>query len=429
MVVGLAALGLCVTVGLAFSGVTQAGLSAPGGAAIFLGGLTGLVGTYLALLMVLLVSRIPPVERAFGQDGLLRWHRRLGPWPISLLILHAVIITIGYAEAARTGSWHQLGVFISSYPDMLAATVGLGLMLMAGFVSIRAIRQRLRRETWWTIHLYMYLALALSFAHVIVLGPAFVGHPLTRAVWVVVWVATAGTVLVYRVGLPLARTLHHGLRVVEVRPEAPGVVSIICRGRRLDRLAVSGGQFFLWRFLTKDLWWQAHPYSLSALPRPPHLRLTVKGVGDHSGALARLRPGTRVAIEGPYGTFTPHERRQEKVLLIAGGIGITAVRALLEDLPMGSDPVVVIRASRNEELVFRSEIVKLVGQRNGTLHELVGSRRSTVLDERLLRELVPGLGRRDVYVCGPEGFVAGMVEVLGRSGVPEDAIHHEAFSL
>ena len=397
--------------------------------AIFLGGLTGLVGTYLALLMVLLVSRIPPVERTLGQDGLLRWHRRLGPWPISLLVLHAVIITIGYAQAARTGSWHELWVFISAYPDMLAATVGLGLMVMAGVVSIRAIRQRLRRETWWTVHLYLYLALALSFAHVIVLGPAFVGHPLTRAVWVVVWAATAGSVLVYRVGLPLVRSLYHGLRVVEVREEAPGVVSIICRGRGLDRLAFSGGQFFLWRFLTREMWWQAHPYSLSALPRPPHLRLTVKGVGDHSGALSRLRPGTRVAIEGPYGTFTSHEQRRKGVLLIAGGIGITAVRALLEDLPAGSQPVVVVRASRPEELVFRTEIAKLVDQRRGTLHEIVGSRRSTRLDERRLRELVPGLGRRDVYVCGPEGFVGGMVHVLRRSGVAADAIHHEAYSL
>ena len=427
--VALAAVGLVVSVGLSFSSVTRAGLAAPGGTAIFIGGMTGMVGTYLALLMVLLVSRIPPVERALGQDGLLRWHRRLGPWPISLLILHAVIITIGYAQAARTGSLHQLGTFISSYPDILAATVGLALMLMAGFVSIRAIRQRLRRETWWTIHLYMYLALALSFAHVIVLGPAFVGHPLTRAVWIAVWLATAGTVLTYRVGLPVARTLRHGLRVVEVRPEAPGVVSIICRGRGLEQLAVSGGQFFLWRFLTKDLWWQAHPYSLSALPRPPHLRLTVKDVGDHSGALAQLRPGTRVAIEGPYGTFTPHERTRQKVLLIAGGIGVTAVRSLLEDLPANSDPVVVIRASRKEEVVFRPEIAKLVEQRGGTLHEVIGSRRSTDLDERRLRELVPGLGRRDVYVCGPEGFVTGMVDVLARAGVPEDAIHHEAFSL
>ena len=89
--------------------------------------------------------------------------------------------------------------------------------------------------------------------------------------------------------------------------------SVICRGRRLDRLAVSGGQFFLWRFLTRDLWWQAHPYSLSALPRPPYIRVTIKALGDQSRGILQLPPGTRVAIEGPYGVFTRHARMSDRV--------------------------------------------------------------------------------------------------------------------
>jgi len=201
-----AGIGLGVTTALAITTETASQLTAPGGAATFAGSLTGLVGTYLALLMVLLVSRIPLVERVLGQDGLLRWHRRLAPWPISLLIAHAVFITVGYAQAARTGVWHQVGVLLSRYPDMLTASAGLGLMCLAGTISIRAIRRRVRRETWWAVHLSMYLALAISFAHVIVLGPAFVGHPVTQAVWSVAWLCTAGLVLAYRVGLPVIRS-------------------------------------------------------------------------------------------------------------------------------------------------------------------------------------------------------------------------------
>ena len=195
---------------------------------------------------------------------------------------------------------------------MLAAMAGFGLLVLAGFTSYRIVRRRLRYETWWVVHLYLYLALALAFAHQIVTGVSFIGHPLVRALWIVVWAATAGLVLVFRVVQPVWRSLRHQLRVVEVRAEAPGVVSVVCSGRRLDRLAVSGGQFFLWRFLTRDLWWQAHPYSLSALPRPPYLRVTIKGLGDQSRAIARLRPGTRVAIEGPYGAFTHHARSSRR---------------------------------------------------------------------------------------------------------------------
>jgi predicted ferric reductase len=425
----MAGAGLGATTALAVTDESASELSAPGGLLTFAGSLTGLVGTYLALMMVLLVSRIPFIERVAGQDGLLRWHRAVAPWPITLLAAHALFLTLGYAQAARTGVWREAGTLLTRYPDVLTATAGLALMCMIGVVSYRAVRRRLRRETWWLIHLWMYLALAISFAHVIVLGPSFVGHPLTQLVWSVAWAGSAGLVLCYRVGLPLARSVRHRLTVTEVRLEGPGVVSVICTGRHLDRLAVSGGQFFCWRFLAPGMWWQAHPYSLSALPRPPHLRLTVKGVGDHSSSLARLRPGTRVAIEGPYGAFTRHAQQRPKALLVAAGIGVTALRALLEDLPRSAAPVVLLRATRPEDLVLHSEVTELVRHRHGAIHELVGPREQVAIDEASLPRLVPDLNQRDVYVCGPEGFVAAIVDVAANLGVPADAIHHEAFAL
>lgn len=426
VVVGL---GLGATAAQAFTAETASQLRVPGGAAIFVGSLTGLVGTYLALVMVLLVSRIPFVEHVLGQDGLLRWHRRLAPWPISLLVAHALFITVGYAQAARSGVWHQAGVLVTKYPDVLLATVGLGLMCGIGVISVRAIRRRLRRETWWLIHLYMYLALAISFAHVIALGPSFVGHPLTQALWSAAWICTAGLVLCYRFGLPVVRSFRYRLHVVEVRKEGPGVASIIIGGRNLERLALSGGQFFCWRFLTWDLWWQAHPYSLSALPRPPYIRLTVKRVGDHSAALARLRPGTPVAVEGPYGAFTKYAQVQPQALLVAAGIGVTALRSLLEDLPRASKPIVILRAARAEDLVLIDEVRNLVRDRRGRLHELVGSRSRIRLDERMLLKLAPDLRQRDLFVCGPEGFVTELVDVARKLRIPEECIHHEAFAL
>ena len=425
----LAGAGLGAVTALAITDETGSEWHAPGGPATFLGSLTGLAGTYLALLMVLLVSRIPAIERVLGQDGLLRWHRRLAPWPISLIAAHALFITIGYAQAARAGLWHQAAVLLIRYPDVLIATVGLGIMCFIGIISIRAIRRRLRRETWWLVHLYMYLALALSFAHVLALGPSFVGHPLTRIVWSVAWAATAGLVLCYRFGLPVARSLRHRLVVTEVRPEGPGVVSVILTGRHLDKLPIAGGQFILWRFLARGMWWQAHPYTVSALPRPPYLRLTVKAVGDHSAALARLRPGTRVAVEGPYGAFTKYAQVRPRALLVAAGIGVTALRSLLEDMPRNAAPVVLLRATRPEDLVLHKEVKELVRYRRGLLHELVGTREQAVLDERTLPRLVPDLHRRDIYVCGPEGFVTSIVDLAARLGVPAEAVHHEAYAL
>lgn len=414
---------------LSATSVTGVQLHGPGGVATLLGTACGLVGTYLAMIMVLLAGRVPLVERVLGLDGLLHWHRRLAAWPLLLIVAHVVLTTVGYAQAAHSGLGAEMRSLLLDYPDVMAATAGFALMVAIAVASIRAIRQRLRRETWWALHLYMYLALALAFAHAVVLGPTFVGHPITQAIWSVAWAATAGLVLVYRWALPLVRSLRHQLRVAEVRREGPDVVSVVLRGRDLNRLPVSGGQFVLWRFMRPGLWWQAHPYTLSALPQPPFLRITVKAVGDHSAALARLRPGTRVLMEGPYGVFTRQALQGGRVALLGAGIGVTAVRSLLEDLPRGTKPVVLLRATTKADMVLRKEVSELVGQLGGEVHELVGTRDAVRLDADELHRLVPDLVQRDVYVCGPQAFVGHVTGVCRGLGVPGRALHHEAYAL
>ena len=153
----------------------------------------------------------------------------------------------------------------------------------------------------------------------------------------------------------------------------------------------------------------------------------MKGLGDSSRALARLRPGTRVAFEGPYGAFTDHARQSDGVLLVAAGVGITPLRALLEDLPAGTDVVVIVRASTVADVVHRAEIAALVEHRGGRLHEMIGSRHKLRLGARALRHLVPDIAGRDVYVCGPEGFGAEVIAAAEKLGVGTDQIHIEAF--
>jgi predicted ferric reductase len=424
----LVGVGFGATLGLAVTAESRRAIAAPGGISIAIGRVAGLSGAYLLLVMVLLMTRIPALERSVGQDRLALWHRRIGAWPVVLIAIHVAFITLGYAQSADTGTVHQAWIFIDSYPDVLAAAVGFALLVFVSILSIRIARSRLRYETWWAVHLYVYLALALAFAHQIVTGASFVGHPLTRIVWTCAWVATIGTALSCRVGLPAWRSLRHRLRVVAVRTEAPGVISIVCSGHHLERLSVEGGQFFQWRFLAKGLWWQAHPYSLSALPAPPYLRVTIRASGDYGRSLASLSPGTRIAIEGPYGAFTSDKRHSERVLLVGAGVGVTPLRAILEDLPPHVDTTVIVRASSPGDLVLHEELTGMVRFRGGQIHEVIGPRHAVKFDVRMLRTLVPDVSKRDVYICGPEGFADSLVSAAQRLGVPEERIHREQFA-
>ena len=426
VLVALICAGLGITVGLALLAEGGAELDRPGGWIIAVGRITGLVGAYLMLISVLLIARIPLIERVVGQDRLVAFHRQLGAWPLVLILAHMAMTVVGYAERYSHTWYGEIWQMCTDYPGVLLAFVATALITLAGVTSYRIARRRLKYETWWVVHLYIYLALALSFPHQIATGTSFVGHPANRAWWIAIWIATAGVAILYRFLLPAVRSLRHQLRVVQVKEEAPGVVSVIVEGRKLERLAVSGGQFFQWRFLVRGHWWQAHPYSLSAMPRPPYLRVTIKDLGDASGAMRWLRPGTRVAIEGPYGVFTRFSQVGNRVLLVGAGVGVTPLRALLEDLPSSTDVVCVLRARTVDEIPHLDEIRRLVERRDGRVHVLTGTREEVRM-EQALPGAVPDIAGRDIYVCGPTGFTGAVADTARRWGADPDQIHAEAF--
>ena len=288
-----------------------------------IGQLTGLFGTYLALLQLVLMSRSPWLDQVFGMDGLAVAHRWLGFATVWLLLGHGVFITVGYALGDRTGVVDEFVTLITTYPYVLMALVSGVLFAAVAISSMRAARRRLSYETWYGIHLYAYLAIALGFLHQLFVGTDFMHDPLAVAYWVLLYVVTVALVLVFRVGQPVWLSARHRLRVSRIVHEGPDVVSIYMSGRDLDQLAVRSGQYFVWRFLTRDGWWRGHPFSISSAPNGSWLRITIKELGDWSGSLARVPVGTRVFVEGPYGVLTGARRTRPKVLLVAGGIGIT----------------------------------------------------------------------------------------------------------
>ena len=423
----LAGVGLGLVVGIDLA--TRSPLSGPGAVLTELGRWSALVGTYGALLVVVLIARVPILERAVGLDHMVAWHRRLGPLVLVLVVAHVVLTTAGYAASEAVTYLSETWSFATGYSWLLPAMAGLTLMVIAGLSSWRVARRSMKYETWWVTHLYFYLAIALAFLHQITIGQQFVTHRWARWIWIGLYVITFGLLLAYRVARPLVRSLRHDLRVHSVVRESPDTVSVWISGRNLRDLDVRGGQFFGWRFLTPDMWWQSHPYSLSAGADKKYLRITVKDLGDHSRSLARLRPGTRVVAEGPYGVFTADARHSDRVVLLAGGVGVTPIRALLDDLPKTVSVDVLFRAGRPDALVLRKELDKIAAARsNVRVRYLVGSRRDYPLNARTLLWLVPDIADADLYTCGPANLVASVREAASVLGVPSERVHDEAFS-
>lgn len=393
------------------------------------GRITGLLAGYLTPLLLLLMARIPLLERYVGADRLARWHASAGRYLVCLVTVHALTIIWGYSITAHKSLTSETVDIVWDYPSMIKGTAAGLLFLGTGIVSARAARRRLSYETWYYLHLATYLAIALSFSHQIEDGADLSEQPY-GTLWGLYYAAAFAILAWFRLIQPYVRDRRHQLRVHEVRPEGPGVVSVILRGRRLDELRARPGQFFRLQFQAKGLRWAANPYSLSAPPHPEFLRFTVKDLGGHSAAVTSLKAGTKVRAEGPYGAFTADRVRARKILLIAGGVGITPVRSLFESLPAApGDLTLLYRASSAEDVLFRPELEQIAAARGARLKFLVG-RRTQIPDPFTagsLVKLVPRLSQHDVFLCGPQAMTESAVTALRRAGVPRHRIHHESF--
>jgi predicted ferric reductase len=410
-------------------------MRSPGDVLNAIGRVTGLLGTYLALWQLLLMTRQPWLDAGFGLDRLAVLHRWNGYLALSLLVAHALFQTLGYQLVNGLGTLAQLADFVTAYDGVLPAIAGLLLLVAVVAVSITITRRRLKYETWYFVHLYTYLGIALAFAHEIAVGADFIANRAFTAYWLLLYAAVFGCLIWFRLALPLLRFQRYRFRVEHVVREGPRVFSIYIGGRDVWSLPTEAGQFMLWRFLDRERWWQCHPFSLSLPPGSRFLRLTVKGIGDFSRSIATVRPGTPVLVEGPFGSFSERASVHPKVLLVAGGVGITPLRALAERLAsLGRDVCLLYRCGREQELVFRHELERLAAAPNVRVEYLLGERRARKrggdpLHPSVLQQLVPDAAWRDVFVCGPPGMTRAVLDSLARLGVPSRQVHTEAFRL
>jgi predicted ferric reductase len=390
--------------------------------------LFGLHAAALMLFQLLLVARLPWLDRRIGMDRLTVWHRWVGFTLLWTLLTHAVLVVLGYAKldnAPMTRTFFAL----AGVPASLLGIAAAAIIVVVAAVSARTVRRRLRYETWHGVHLLLYVALGLAFVHQLKETTTFSASAPAKIYWWTLWLFAFGALITGRIVLPLWRNAYHRFRVAEVVLESDDVVSVRVTGRHLDKLPARAGQFCIWRFPGLNHWWLANPFSLSAAPDGRTLRLTAKAAGNTSRALRHLPVGSRAFVEGPYGAFTAMHRTRPGALLIAGGVGITPIRALLEEA--GDDIVLLYRVRTENDAVLLNEVRPLLAARGGRLHLLTGRTGEIAppFEPATLLALVPDIAERDVYVCGPPAMTATVLSTLPSLNVPRRQVHAERFGL
>ncbi len=394
----------------------------------------GIVAAVLMMTQVLLASRAPWIERVLGHDQAIAKHTRLGKVAIVLLIAHALTVTVttGVYEnrepVRQLLMWQQYGWF------MLFAQIALAVFVVVWVTSVAAVRLRWPYERWYAVHMAVYVGVAFAVPHQFLEGSTFRMGGFAWWFWAVLWAVSIGSFVAFRVVRPWWLLRRHGLTVESVVTSPSGVTSVTFTGRTVARLGAQAGQFFLWRFLNRELRGQQHPYSLSAAPGD-RLRISVKNSGDGSALVAHVKPGTRVLAEGPLGVFTHSTRTRGSLLLVAAGIGVTPIRAMIEDplladSEQASQVTVVVRARSREEAPLLDELQQLADERGIRVHVVWGPRGATWGSKNEAAAIGDYLGSAsdtDVYICGPREWAGLVAADAVAAGVHPDAVRFEEF--
>ncbi|HSX48238.1 MAG TPA: ferric reductase-like transmembrane domain-containing protein [Candidatus Nanoarchaeia archaeon] len=398
-----------------------------------LGRLCGLYGALSIILEFVTVSRLPVLEQTLGRAKQLKLHKWFGYAAFIFILLHFSLITIGYAMINHTGVISQFVYLFFNFEDVYQAIIAVLLLFLLIGLSVSIVRRHLRYETWYFVHLLSYLVILLAFSHQMKVGPDFLSQPLFVAYWWFLYILTFALVVVWRFGRPLGLSFSRRLRVAKVQPETHNTYSVYIEGENLDKLKFKGGQFAIWWFMSKGRWWQGHPFSYSISPGGDQLRLTFKAIGDFTNDLPKLKPGAPVIMDGPYGVFTAAAIKRPRLLMIAGGIGITPLRSMLDEAAKAAENVILLYSVQTEaDLALKQELEGQASKLGVSLIYVISDDPSYQgetgrIDKAKLQKLVPDVARRQVFLCGPPPMMAALTTTLQQLDVPKQLIETEDF--
>lgn len=390
--------------------------------------LTGLLATFCALMQFVLIGRMPVIEQEFGLDKLARIHHKNGRWAYIFMLAHVSAILGYYANSLNSTVWRQLLSLVQSNEDLLKAFIAIILFTTVFVTSLAIVRLKLKYEAWYFVHLIVYVAILLPFAHQIKLGGSLFS-PAARFYWIFMYAFVLGQFAVFRWIWPSYLFFKHRLKVRKIVRETDNSTNIYITGKNITDFVRKSGQFMIFRFLDLSRVWEAHPFSLSWSAENKDIRITVKNSGDFTSQIQSIKPGTSVFAMGPYGIFTDKVLNTDKVLFIAGGVGITPIRSLVEDFgKRGLDMVLLYSNKSEKEIIFRDELERYVRESNLGVNYFISDKGERITKEAIVK-YVKDYKDREIYLCGPEGFMDAVLQMLKELKVEEKYIHYEKFSL
>lgn len=386
-----------------------------------------LVGFSIIAIQVMLGSRIRILDRAFGLDKVIRFHRKMGIIAAILLLSHPVLIAMGHGSLSLFTSHTSWRVNLGKGALIF---IVLGVLLALSFAKFR-----MDYNVWRWFHKTMIAAVILAFAHGLVIGDAF------EIGWIKVW---WWVLLVIACGAFLRQNIcvrffgRRAFIVKSVKQETHDTFTFEFEPAKDDVFDYKPGQFMFLKLQRQSRIGEEHPFTISSSPTTQgHITATIKKSGNYTNSIDRTKAGDSALVQAPFGRFSYRFDNPSSFLFIAGGVGITPIRSMIAALRDAADyrDVILLYGNKTEQdIIFRDEFEKLQANFK-VVHVLSRAGKNWdgltgyISAEIIKQEAGNILDKANVYVCGPAAMMQSVIVALGTLGVDNTRIRYERFTI
>lgn len=374
---------------------------------------------------LLLSGRLYSLERLFGGlDKMIYGHRWFGAIGFLLLTLHPTMLSLRLADDSVS---RALSFWLPS--GSLSINLGRAGFYIVVLAIVWSIFGRLKHANFISVHQTLGLAFLLGSLHAFLLPSGNLAENYFLRYYLLALSAAGIGVYFYQSIFDEYFVKRYPYQLKQVRKLSKDVVELVLWPRR-RMLKFAPGQFAYVAFDSKDIDPESHPYSFSSSTNTRELRFTVKALGDHTRQLQKIKKGTPVTIEGPYGGFSYKNIKPRRQVWLAGGIGITPFLSMARSLdPEAKYEVTLFYAAKDKiDALFEKELMKLSRELPNFKVIPYYENEKGFLNVKAIQGHVTDLHDKAILLCGPPAMLDNLSSQLMDIGVSRDCIHYEKFS-
>ena len=401
----------------------------------------GLLAASILLNQFILSARIKLLDRVFGLDKILKFHGHVMIAADLLLIFHLVLKLLllfnfnlqMYLGFTAFGIYFTI-VFITVL--LMVKTYTEPVYIFRKFRDFIIEKTGIQYQSLRFLHKFTFFALIIMTVHIVLASSTQENN--IRIYFIAGWCFFVLLFYLKNLFIKPAVLKKRAFTVTDVIKENYNVTTIKMKLPEKSKFNYKAGQFAYFKFLNGKPGKEEHPVSFSS-PSGNTTSITVKNLGDWTEKLKDIRPGDKVAVDGPYGVFSYRRVKPGKeICFIAGGIGITPFLCMLRDIRQKRIIIKSIKliwqARRTDDFIYFEEIKNYVKEIDNFefFPVITGDEDWDGISGRINTEKLNSMKlpkKAEYFICAPYKMLKSTIKLLKKTGVKKRLMNYENFNM